>query len=398
MTRSADAAGAERPLPKLAMLRELTDGAVLDQVFSAGRITRAELSTRTGISKPTISESVRRLEEAGLLRAGGDDLTGRRGRVATFYELRADAGFVLAVELSQAGVRARAAALAGAELGEERHDPVPSGDAAALTGALREVVGRSLGAITAYGPPRAVSVSVANPVDPRTREVIALPGSPFPEGGVRPAEILVDLVDAPVLVDNDVNLSALAERRGGGAVEAASFAYVFVGGGLGMSLYLGDDLVRGAHGLAGELGYLRLTTTASGDAPVAPLAEELAAIGFGEGDTPAIDVDAVLRTVDRAGAGDDAADSSVRRLGEAVGYAVAAACTVFDPELILLGGPLGVRTELLEPIRAVVADAAPGAVRVERGRVTSSPALAGALHAALDHGRASLLTGSAAAP
>src|SRR6476661_6140575 len=76
----------DAPLPRAGMLRDITDGSVMDQVFSIRRVTRAGLSASTGISKPTISDSVRRLEDAGVLIETGHQ-TGRRGRIATIYEL-----------------------------------------------------------------------------------------------------------------------------------------------------------------------------------------------------------------------------------------------------------------------------------------------------------------------
>jgi hypothetical protein len=167
-------------------LRSAT-AAVLDRIFTTGRVTRAELASRTGISRPTNSESVR-LTAAGVLRDSGSDATGRRGRVATFYEVAPDAGYVLAA-------------------------------------ALRDTVREPVAATVAHGPPRAVAVSVANPVDPVTKEVIALPDSPFPEGRVPAREILAQgsVAGTPLLVDNDVDLSALAERRAGLASSAESF-------------------------------------------------------------------------------------------------------------------------------------------------------------------------------
>ncbi|WP_020672988.1 ROK family transcriptional regulator [Amycolatopsis nigrescens] len=376
------------PLPRLALLREMTDRAVLELVFAEGRTTRAELAARTGISKPTISESVRRLEAAGVLREGGTDATGKRGRVATFYELTVDAGCVLAVEVNQHGIHSLATDLTGVPFGERHRDPVRRSDAAALTGAVQDAVRETLGA--RQGKLRAVALSVANPVHPGTREIIALPDSPFPEGEVPLQDALADLVQAPVLVDNDVNFSALAERRAGAATDAESFAYVYVGAGLGLSLYLGDQLVRGAHGLSGEIGYLRTTSGA-------PVAEAVARQGFGRQDDPALDVDAVLKTLTLAGDGDAVAQDAVRLLGETIGQAIAATCVIFDPELVLLGGPVGGRPELLAPVRAVVSGSVPGPVRVEPGAVQDSAALRGALLSALDTGRAQLTVPNAGA-
>ena len=51
--------------PTAEMLRRLTDRRVFEQLLDADSLTRAEIAARTGISKPTISESVRRLTDAG---------------------------------------------------------------------------------------------------------------------------------------------------------------------------------------------------------------------------------------------------------------------------------------------------------------------------------------------
>jgi predicted NBD/HSP70 family sugar kinase len=361
----------ERPLPRLAMLRAMTDRTVLDHVFGHGRTTRAELAATTGISKPTISESVRRLETAGALRATGTDQTGRRGRIATFYELAADAGRVVAAEVNQQGVRTITTDLTGTVLATERHPP----GSRPVTAAVRNAV--TAAGEVGPGPVRAIAISVANPVDPVTHEVVALPGSPFPEGTLRAGEIGHD-----VLLDNDVNFSALAERREGAAQDAKSFAYVYVGAGLGVSLYVGDQLVRGAHGLAGEIGYL--------DSSGSTLASALADQGFGRSDAPSLDVDAILTTLDQA-ADDTVAAERLRLLGATLGRAVAAICTIVDPDLVLLGGPAGSRPGLVAEIRRTVRAAAPGPVRVEAGAVTDSAALRGALLSALDHGRDGLV-------
>jgi len=384
----------------MALLRDMTDRAVLDRVFADGRATRAELASQTGISKPTISESVRRLEAAGLLRATGSDQTGRRGRIATVYQLAPEAGYVLAVQVNQHGVHALAATLTGTTLDQRQHRAARPGDPDALADALRDTVRAVAAASVGHGSPRAVAVSVANPVDPITREVIALPESPFPEGRIPVAEIvsraLVDgrladgaaLRQVPLLVDNDVNFSALAERRAGAASGVESFVYVYLGAGLGMSLYLGEQLVRGAHGLAGEIGYLDAAPRVGRVAgPPTRLAVALAARGFGRPDSPALDVEAILATLDRASTGDPRAAEAVAELAEAIAGAVAATCTIVDPDVVLLGGPLGTHPGLLEPIRASVARTALASVRIQPGALTDAASLRGALLSALDTAR-----------
>jgi predicted NBD/HSP70 family sugar kinase len=226
----------------------------------------------------------------------------------------------------------------------------------------------------APGTLRAVAMSVANSVRPSTGEFIA---------------------GAPLLIDNDVNLAALAERHARPASEVSSFAYVYVGAGLGLALYVGDQLIRGAHGLAGEIGHL---PAAVGNGQYATLAEALARQGFGGPVAPSIDVPGALETAGRAQAGNSAAITAIRELGTTIGHAIAAACAITDPELVLLGGPIGSHPALREPVRAAAARFAPARVGIAAGSAGESASLQGALHLALGHGRQQMVPGHPAAP
>lgn len=360
---------AGRALPQT-VLREATDRRLLDETIRRGRTTRVDLAEATGYSRPTVSEAVRRLVAGGLLDATGLKETGRRGRVGTFYALGARAGWVLALEISQSGVRARATDLAGRVLSEQSRPPTVPGDSAGLTASLRAAIREATGGA---GPLRAVGVSIANPVDPATHAVVPLVGTPFPEGLRSPAEMIGDLVPAPILVDNDVNLAALAEHRVGRAAGATSFAYVYVGAGLGVGLYLGDQLVRGAHGLAGEIGYLPGAASPT-------LAGDLAAGGFGRSDAPSTDVAAALAVLD----GDD--DAALGRLAAAVGRAIVSVAAVVDPALFLLGGPVGTHPALLPRVRETIVF--PGPTEVDRGALGVDAPLQGAVQMAVEHARA----------
>ena len=358
-----------RALPQT-VLREATDRRLLDETIRQGRTTRVELADATGYSRPTVSEAVRRLVAGGLLDATGLKETGRRGRVGTFYSLGARAGWVLALEIDQSGVHARSADLAGEVLHETSRPPTAPGDAGELAASVRAAVQTAVGGL---GPLRAVGVSIANPVDPVTHDIVPLAGTPFPEGLLSPADMIGDLVSAPILVDNDVNLAALAEHRIGRAAGVSSFAYVYVGAGLGVGLYIGDQLIRGAHGLAGEIGYLPGVVSPT-------LAADLAAGGFGRSDAPSTDVTAVLELLD---SGDQQA---VARLADAVGRAVMSVAAVVDPSLFLLGGPVGTHPALLPRVRERIS--VPGPARVEHGMLGADAPLHGAVQMAVEHARA----------
>ena len=126
------------PLASLDLLRQITDRHVIDQLLGEPMLTRAEIAARTGISKPTISESVRRLVESGLLAEAGQQQSGRRGRAGVFYALRDDLGVAVAVSASPDGLVAETLDVRGTVLRRvERSTPDPVTAAAAGSAAVR---------------------------------------------------------------------------------------------------------------------------------------------------------------------------------------------------------------------------------------------------------------------
>ena len=91
-------------------------------------------------------------------------------------------------------------------------------------------------------------------VDPRTgdpRLAVNLPA--WHEGAL---DALKSAWHKPVVIENDVNLAAMAERADGAAAGADDFVLVWLGVGLGLATILGGQLHRGTAGAAGEIGYL----------------------------------------------------------------------------------------------------------------------------------------------
>src|SRR6187200_2819454 len=100
-------AGRQASMPSLELLRSLTDEHVLRAVMEHGRLTRADIAARTGISKPTVSESVRRMTAADVLVDTGERTSGR-GRAGSYYTLSETAGTALVVSIRPDGVLAEA--------------------------------------------------------------------------------------------------------------------------------------------------------------------------------------------------------------------------------------------------------------------------------------------------
>src|ERR1700758_34713 len=97
---------------RLSLLRELGEQAVLETIFRKGPITRPEIAAATNLSKPTVSATVARLEQGGLVHAAGRR-AGQRGRKPVSYVVSSRAGFVVGGDIGGSNVRVAAADLFG---------------------------------------------------------------------------------------------------------------------------------------------------------------------------------------------------------------------------------------------------------------------------------------------
>ena len=370
--------------PSLELLRSLTDEHVLRALMRRRRLTRAELAAATGISKPTVGESVRRLTARGSLADTGERTPGGRGRgrVGSYYALAADIGVALAVSISPEGVVAECVDAYG--------DTVSRADRAISRPARPDDVGTALrtaaaGARDGAGlAPRLAMVSAADPVDRHTGKLVQLPDAPFLLGELDPAEVLAPHVNGPVTVDNDVNWAAQAERDNAGAAALDDFAYLFLGEGLGCAI-ISDGEVRSGHtGLAGEIAHL---VTAGPRGQAIRFIEVFGQLGLRQADSTAIDTGRLLATA--AGPGSRAV-ATRHALGQAISGVLAAVVALADPELIIIGGSWGSHPVILDIISTATASL-PRHPPVRAAGLASEPALAGARLEALSRLRSAIV-------
>ena len=374
--------------PSLELLRSLTDEHVLRALIRHRRLTRAELATETGISKPTVGESVRRLTETGSVTDTGQRTPGGRGRgrVGSYYALADDIGVALAVSIAPEGIVAECVDVYGDTVSRAYraiNRPARPDDVAAALRTATADARHGAGLI-----PRLAVVSAADPVDRHTGKLIELPDAPFLLGELDPVEVLAPHVDGPVTVDNDVNWAARAERDHAGADPRGTlddFAYLFLGEGLGCAIISGGEVAGGHCGLAGEIAHL-ITVGPQGQA--IRFIEVFGELGLRQAGATAIDVDRLLATA--AGPGSQAA-ATRRALGQAISGVLAALVALADPELIIVGGSWGSHPVILDLISAATARL-PRHTPVRAAELTAEPSLAGARLETLNRLRSAIIT------
>jgi predicted NBD/HSP70 family sugar kinase len=379
-------------------LRELGEQAVLETIFRRGPITRPEIASATSLSKPTVSAAVSRLEQGGLVHATGTR-AGQRGRKPVAFVVSSRAGFVVGADIGGSNVRVAAADLFGEPLCDLKRPTAKDGSRAVGVQVLEMVSEVIDHASTVHGPPLALGISAPGVVDRTSGRVTSLAYNVVPEGGFDPLEVIRDRFDLPVLVENNVNLAAVGEKWFGLARGVSTIVFISVGAGIGMGIIIDDELVRGAHGAAGEIGYLPLV----GD-PFDPrhrlhggLEDEIGAAGivaaFNSGRAPDDpELASVHEVFALAGDGHAAAHDVVDHVASRLGTAIATVCAILDPDLVVLGGGIGASPLLLSPARGSAAALVPITARVETSLLGDRAALQGAIAVALRAARTTLLS------
>jgi predicted NBD/HSP70 family sugar kinase len=240
------------------LLRLINQGKVLAVLRAGGPMRVGELARLSGLSRPTVSHVVDQLSEAGWVdflerEPDGQRQLGRPARVARF---RADAGYVLGIDIGPHQTAVLVADLDGRTVGSARRSTSSAQDQHQLLAAVRSAVDAALRA--AGVAKRAVlSVAVGSPgiIDRRAGTVVQAPGLP----GWTTLDLNQQLrrfFRCPVLVDNDVNLAVLGERWRGVARDADTVVFVLWGERVGAGICIGGQLHRGKGDAAGEIGYL----------------------------------------------------------------------------------------------------------------------------------------------
>ncbi|WP_069766967.1 ROK family protein [Streptomyces sp. LUP30] len=365
-------------------LRSTNERLLLDRLRSAGAASRAQLARETGLSKPTVSSALAALAEAGLVHEVGTHAP-ERGRVAVLYAPDPSAGYALGIDIGRSWLRVAVANLDGELVAraDVRNRARSSGALADLVVATaRQVVANSG---VAQGEVAHAVVGTPGVYDPERRRVrfaMHLPG--WGRAGL--VDRMREELGVPLEVHNDANLAAFGEYTYGVGAGSRLFAYIMIGTGLGMGVVSEGRVFTGAHGGAGEIGFLpwpgqqRLRTLEDAVSGVA-VVESARRFGM----TGQLTAKAVF---DSARQGNSAAVKAVELESERIAHTVAAAAAVLDPDLVVLGGGVGHSVDLLlRPVRENLRALTPLRPKIVPSRLGEDAVLLGAVATALGTAR-----------
>jgi predicted NBD/HSP70 family sugar kinase len=331
-------------------------GSVLRMIRDGEAVTRAELARRTGLARSTVAQRVDALLAHELVYEAGDSAS-TGGRPPTVLAFNREAGVVLAADLGATHSR-----LAVTDLGAQPLDETPleidigEGPEAVLERVHAQFMEMLERAGRTPGDVRGIGVGVPGPVKAAAGAPVNPPIMPGWDGFPIP-EWFAKRYEAPVLVDNDVNIMALGEHWSHWR-DTEHLLFVKIGTGIGCGIVAGGAIHRGAQGAAGDIGHISvqghddvvcscgnvgcLEAVAGGRA----LARRLSEIG--------LEADGTRDVVRLVRSGDARAVRMVREAGRALGEVLAACVNFFNPGVIVLGGDLSeTHEQLLSGVREV---------------------------------------------
>jgi predicted NBD/HSP70 family sugar kinase len=359
------------------LLKRLNERTVLEAIRADAPISRAEISRRAGISKPTVSVALQTLLDAGLVREAAAD-PARPSYGAVFFEPVPEAAFVLGLDVGARFVRGALCDLRGTI--RSRQDVEQRGPTAAevveTVGKLSDSLLEAAGVVSELVD--STVVGVPGVVDLRAGRVHITHFESLEGFGLGPA--LHDRLGRPVTLENDINLAALGEQRQGIAHGVDNFVFLSIGTGLGAGVVLHSELHRGRNGAAGEVDFALAGLGDDVDpcaSAVSALAERLVAENGRTSLTPPYEPRAIFAA---ARTGDELARKIVNETARRIAVHIVPIAAVADVELVVLGGGLGTNGDLLlEPVRTLLAGWLPFPPRVEISSLGEAAVLSGAL-------------------
>ncbi len=345
--------------------RSLVLAALVDRSMS-----RADLTRATGLSSPTITRIIQHLLGSGQVVAGGIDYGGS-GRPGEVMEYNPAYGALLGISFEGEAVIGVVADACGTIVGRIEHRPIDP-DESVLRDIARQSCSAALGQSKELAaelglPVRAVTIGVPGIVDAARALALDAPNLDWTDEPLGPIfeEHFGSDSDVVFIVENDVSLGAYAHHWVGQAAGLDSFSVFWIGESVGAASFSGGALLRGAHGAAGEIGFLissidkLYSRRAGGRGPLERFINTAGIVDRWQSH-PDFDPAASVReavgvaaVLDAAERGDAAAMAVVDDTLDYVIAAIVAISSLIDPSRIIIDGSTG---RALEPYLRSLSD------------------------------------------
>lgn len=322
-------------------IRQNNEIAALQALHRARRLSRADLARVLGLNRSSSGHIIAELTASGLVREVEDDETTRKtharaGRPGVLLELVPEAVLFVGVEIGVEHITAVQIDLSGSvvKMKTEAFDgPAHTADAA-----IGHAVKLALASLPKGGGERLEGFGISTPSQ-LSRDGTVYLAPLLGWKNVNLVELAREHLPArlPIMVENDANAFAIGAGYSGLQLDGGVTLFLVMESGVGGGIVVDGKLLRGAHGLAGEIGHMFVPGDDAGDANLEQI------VGLGSiltayrrvKDRRGVDFEDFLHDVrDRV----PDAVSIAERWAKALGYALAQTCRVIDADRIVLGG------------------------------------------------------------
>jgi glucokinase-like ROK family protein len=348
-------------------IRERNLSLVLKLIHTQSPISRSQIALTIGLNKSTVSSLVDELLKYRLIHETGINSFGA-GRPSTSLEINPRAGLIIGVELGVDFVSVAVTDFLGKIVWQSREDAIPTDGQDKMLDQTLRIVKEAM-RVTKSRHTRFLGLGLATPGTVDIDEGVLIFAPNLQWRNVPFKKIFSDFTKLNVFIENDANAAAIAEHLFGTAREIRDFIFIFAGVGIGSGLFLNGHLYRGKNGFAGEIGHspimadpsptlchcgnrgcwetyanqysiiqrvqTRLDTHCKSNIPIL-MAEQKAPM-------------TVSLIKQAADSGDEVAIESFTEAGYAMGKGFAGLINIFNPEKIILGGPLSIVGDYLLP-------------------------------------------------
>lgn len=348
-------------------VRESNLSSVLRYLHNQAPLSRAQLAQLIGLNKSTISSLVEELIDRELIHEIGLNSLGI-GRPATMLELNPEAGYIVGVEFGVDFVTVGLTNFTGQITWRRMENADP---AVAQETTIEQALRLSNEAIetACQQNMRLLGLGLAMPgmVDLKEGTLVLAPNLSWRDVPVQ--KIFSEHTGLKVFVDNDANAAALGEHLFGVARQTTDFIFIFAGIGIGGGLFLNGELYRGKNGFAGEIGHSPILSVS----PLSSLRYDKVSrwetyagqssifqrmkthletkrdgilVKLMDEQKSSLSLSVIAQAAD---AGDIEALEAFNETGIALGLEIASLVNIFNPEKVILGGPLSVAGKYLLP-------------------------------------------------
>ena len=350
------------------LLREINLSSVLRYIHSNASISRTQLARVTGLNKSTVSSLIDELTERGLVCQTGTETSGI-GRPASLLELNPEAGCIIGVEYGVDFVLVILANFGGEVIWRSQQAADPSDGQDATTAKVFKLIDQAI-KVCETRQSRLLGLGIATPGTVQVDDGFLVYAPNLNWCNIAFAKIYNERYpNLRVYVDNDANTAATGEHLFGVAQRNQDFVFLFGGVGIGAGLFLNGGLYRGQNGFAGEIGHSSfITDTIQRSCHCGnrgcweTYASQLSIIDRVKAHLQEEQSSTLnnlihdrrtllsMRVIQQAAeSGDTVAIEALTEAGLAMGVGVANVINIFNPSLVVIGGPISSVAQFMLP-------------------------------------------------